>query len=128
MRQLLPEPRSDVDLLEAYRPLDPSSPLLRLDMVASANGAATDEMGRTTGLGGPGDHTIFHALRAMADAILVGAGTARIERYGPHRPSPEHAAARIREGLSEAAPICLVSGSLLLEPESALFSQARTPT
>jgi riboflavin-specific deaminase-like protein len=56
--------------------------VLLLNMVASADGHTTVE-GRSRGIrGGPGDRALFHALRAHADAILVGTGTMRAERYG----------------------------------------------
>ncbi len=33
--------------------------------------------------GAPADKEVFHLLRGLADTILVGAGTARAENYGP---------------------------------------------
>ena len=41
---------------------------------------------------------MFHALRALADVIVVGAGTARAERYGPPRLPDEVVAARRGDG------------------------------
>ncbi len=32
---------------------------------------------------GAGDRLLFSVLRSLADVVLVGAGTARVERYGP---------------------------------------------
>ena len=49
---------------------------------------------RSGGLGGPADKAMFFALRHVADVILVGAGTARAEDYGPPRASDEVRAAR----------------------------------
>jgi riboflavin biosynthesis pyrimidine reductase len=57
-------------------------PWLRANMISSADGAA-DLDGRSGGLGGPADRMIFFVLRSLADVILVGAGTARAERYRP---------------------------------------------
>lgn len=51
-------------------------------MIASVDGATTIG-GLSGGLGGPGDRRVFLALRSLADAILVAAGTVRAERYGP---------------------------------------------
>jgi 5-amino-6-(5-phosphoribosylamino)uracil reductase len=81
------------------------------NMVSSVDGAyATD--GRSGGLSGPADRAMFHALRGIADDILVAAGTARAERY--RRPSPEEGSAEIRaaHGQRPAARLVLVSRSL----------------
>jgi riboflavin biosynthesis pyrimidine reductase len=80
LRQLLPEPGS-VTAQQAAAHLTRREVLL-LNMVASADGHTTVE-GRSRGIrGGPGDRELFHALRAHADAILVGTGTMRAEHYG----------------------------------------------
>lgn len=93
MQTLLPgrPPRPVPDLREAYAGLPAGAPApherpwVVVGMIASADGATAVE-GRSRGLGGPGDTQVFRALRARADAILVGAGTVRDERYGPPRP------------------------------------------
>lgn len=55
---------------------------VRLNFVASADGAA--EIGDLSGpLGSPADKAVFRTLRSLADVVLVGAGTARAENYGP---------------------------------------------
>ena len=51
--------------------------------------------GRSSPLGGAADRAAFMAMRAVADAILVGAGTARQENYGP-------GAARVRRDRTPA--------------------------
>ena len=56
-------------------------PYLVLNMVSSLDGKATLE-GRTQALSGEADRALFHELRTQADAVMVGAGTARSERYG----------------------------------------------
>lgn len=128
MHQLLPDPRSDVDAYEAYRPPDAHAPLLRVHMVASVDGAATDERGRTGALGGPADKEIFRTLRALADAILVGAGTVRIEDYGPHRLRADLRERREADGRALPAPIVVVSRSLELDYAAPLFTEAEVPT
>lgn len=80
LRRLLPEPGS-VTAQQAAAHLTGREVLL-LNMVTSADGHTTVE-GRSRGIrGGPGDRELFHALRAHADAVLVGTGTMRAERYG----------------------------------------------
>lgn len=127
MRQLLPDLR-ELDPYDAYRSRDPAQPLARLNMVVSADGAATDAHGRSGGLGGDGDLAVFRALRALADGILVGAGTARAEAYRPHRLRAELAARRAADDRPRPAAIVVVSGSLDLDVDGALFRDAVTPT
>lgn len=127
MRRLLPDPAADdIDVYDAVRPPRPC--WLRVNFVASLDGAVVDERGRSGGLGGAGDRAVFHALRAHADVILVGAGTAREEGYGPHRPGPELAARRVADGRAAPAAIALVSGRLDLDPTARVFTEAVTPT
>ncbi len=125
MRQLWPETVRDIEAYDAYRPAE-DEPLLRINMVSSVDGQATDAQRRSAGLGGAGDFAVFVALRALADGILVGAGTVRAEDYGPHRVRPSLAIRRHQDGRMHPAPIIVVSGSLLLDPEARLFTQART--
>lgn len=129
MRLLWPEPREPVDPWEAYRPADTARPLLRMNMVIGVDGAATDAQGHTAALGGEGDWEVFRTLRAQADAVLVGAGTARAEGYGPARVRGDLAARR-RDELGHALPpaIVLVSQSLRLDPDSPIFTDATVPT
>lgn len=67
------------DLAALYRP--PSLPWLRVNMVGTLDGAATGDSGRSGSINNAADKRVFHALREQADAIVVGAGTARTERY-----------------------------------------------
>lgn len=83
-----------------------------LNMVASIDGAAAIE-GVSGGLSSEPDKTMFRALRAQADVILVGARTANAERYRPARRS--------------GARIAVVSGSLSVDPDLPLFNQSPDP-
>ena len=101
MRQIHPASGPDLAVVTTPRPGEPPDairelarlygngaasaaavPRLRANMVASADGAASLD-GRSGGLSGPGDRMVFTVLRSLADLILVGAGTARAERYRP---------------------------------------------
>lgn len=128
MRQLLPTAVDEVEPYDAYRPGDPGGALVRINMVTSLDGAVTDAQGRSGGLGGSGDREAFRALRAHADAILVGAGTARAEGYGPHRVRADVAERRRADGRAQPAAIVVVSRSLDLDVTSPLFTEAVTPT
>jgi riboflavin biosynthesis pyrimidine reductase len=129
MRALWPQAHHGLDPWALYRPDDPDAPLLRLNMVAGVDGAATDRHGHTAELGGPGDWEVFRTLRAQADVVLVGAGTARREGYGPARLRRDLAARR-RDDLGRARrpAIVLVSRSLALDPASPIFAEADPPT
>ena len=63
-------------------------PYLVINMVASVDGRATLH-GRTKDLSSPADKEVFFALRRAVDAVLVGTGTLREERYGPILPGAE---------------------------------------
>jgi riboflavin biosynthesis pyrimidine reductase len=97
---------------------------LRANMVASLDGAATVE-GRSGGLSNEADQQVFAMLRAHADVILVGAGTARAEGYGPVRPESEGLRwAWLRDGRPPSPPIAVVTRGLDLDLGSALFADA----
>jgi riboflavin biosynthesis pyrimidine reductase len=51
-------------------------------MISTADGRATIA-GRTAPIANRADYELFHALRERADAVMVGAGTVRVEGYGP---------------------------------------------
>src|SRR5271154_1039651 len=52
-----------------------------LNMIATADGRASVG-GRSGSLSDRADRELFHGLRSAVDAVLVGAGTVRTERYG----------------------------------------------
>jgi riboflavin biosynthesis pyrimidine reductase len=92
-------------------------------MIASLDGA-TSLAGRSGALGGPGDKAVFAALRSLADVILVGAATVRIEGYGPARLNTEARAGRIAAGLDPVPPIAVVTRSCRLDWGSRFFADA----
>jgi riboflavin biosynthesis pyrimidine reductase len=96
-------------------------PWVRANMVTSADGAAWLD-GRAGGLSGPADRMVFSVLRSLADVILVGAGTARAERYRPVRDT--EALPRLREGRSATPPIAVVSRALDLDLDGPLLAGA----
>ena len=73
-------------LAELYR--SPRTPWLRANMVGTLDGAATGPDGVTQSINGPADHRVFATLRALADVVLVGAGTVRAEGYRAPRVTP----------------------------------------
>ncbi|MCF8569701.1 dihydrofolate reductase family protein [Gordonia sp. HY002] len=73
---------TESDLARVFAFPATSAPTVRATMVASIDGAATID-GRSGILGGDGDQLVFHTMRRLADAIVVGAKTAILEGYGP---------------------------------------------
>lgn len=69
------------DLAELYAA--PADPWLRVNMVQTLDGAATGESGRSGSINNEVDKVVYDQLRALADAVVVGAGTARVEGYTP---------------------------------------------
>lgn len=122
MRQLLPLPATDVDVTDVdpaalygrERPRRGERPWVMANFVASVDGSAA-VAGRTRDLSGAADRALFRRLRSQADVVLVGAGTVRAEGYGPVRGE-------------NPAPIAVVSRSLDLDWDSALFAEAAVPT
>lgn len=125
MRQLLPDLIDEIDPIEATaadpRPAPDGRPWVLVNMVASVDGATAVE-GRAGGLGGPADRAMFHALRQIPDVILVGAGTARAENYGPVTLDEEARARRVGRGQDELPRLAIVTGRVDLDPASKLFS------
>ena len=126
MRSLLPGPTvDDVDLHACYAQDWDDTGGLRVNFVSSVDGAATED-GVSKGLQTPGDNAVFAALRDLADVVLVGAGTIRIEGYGPAKVSPRRLGVRTEHGYPATLPTAVVSRSLRLDPAAALFTAAPT--
>ncbi|HLY83164.1 MAG TPA: pyrimidine reductase family protein [Acidimicrobiales bacterium] len=125
MRQLFPEATIDVELVDAYGRLAPSGdrPAVRANMIASVDGAASAE-GRSGGLSGRADKTLFSALRCLADVVLVGSGTVRAERYGPARLDDAARARRTGWGIAPVPPIAVVTASCHLDWQTPFFTAA----
>lgn len=119
MRRLLPEPADHIDPYDEYQV---EGPWLRIGMVTSLDGSATDEHGWSDGLGGKADFRIFRTLRALADGIIMGAATVRTGRIGPAKLTKE---LREKRG-KDPAPIIVVSRSLDLDWQSPLFQSPNT--
>lgn len=126
MRVLLPERAEDVDPIDVYAlpaGAGDSRPFLRCNMISTLDGAITVD-GRSGKLGGAADRRVFHALRSLSDVILVGAGTARTEGYGPARITDQERERRIERGQSPVPPIAVVTGSGNLDWLSPFFTEA----
>lgn len=94
-----------LDTLYAF----PRGRTLRANFVATVDGGASGPDGRSGTINTTPDEQVFHRQRQLADAILVGAGTARAEGYGPAR-----------------APLVVVSGRGHLPASLAAARSGRT--
>lgn len=121
MRQLLPHerPLDPDDLHELYQP--GAEPGVRGGFVLSTDGGIAWD-GGSRPLQTPADEAAFHALRAVSDAVVVGAGTVRAEDYGPVRPRPAGRLWREQNGLPAAPTLVVVSRSLDLDPGARCFT------
>ena len=76
-----PAPGTELDdeaLREVYA-APPDRTWLRVNFVASLDGAGTGADGRSGSINTPADFRVFRLLRRLADVVLVGAGTVRTE-------------------------------------------------
>jgi riboflavin biosynthesis pyrimidine reductase len=111
MRRLLPDPGPITvsEQLETYRPREEAGeerPLVGMNFVATVDGRATIE-GRSGPIGSATDTEMLVGLRSRFEAVMIGAGTMRAERYGPMGPL-----------------MVLVSGRLDLPWDAPLFESA----
>lgn len=134
MRRIFPPPECAADgdspadlswpeLAELYAYPGADRRWVRANMVASADGAATIR-GRSAGLSSQADRHLFALLRTLADVILVGAGTARAERYSAVR--PEEMLPGLRHAAAPVPAIAVVSRRISLDLGSQLMMAART--
>jgi riboflavin biosynthesis pyrimidine reductase len=123
MRALLPHPADDVDLHEHYARGWLERGGVRVDMISSMDGAGS-YAGRSAGLQTPGDNRVFAALRDLADVVLVGSATARVEGYAPVRLDPAHRARRRQIGIADVLTTAVLTRRLDVDPGVELFSDA----
>jgi riboflavin biosynthesis pyrimidine reductase len=110
-------------LLAAYAVPDRATPRVRMNFVMSLDGAVTLE-GRSAGLGDESDRVAMQVLRTLADVVLVGAGTVRVEGYGGLRVDEQDAAWRRAHGMPEQPRVAVVSSRLDLGPGHPFFTRA----
>jgi len=126
VRRLFPDPAGPTSLREAYdapRPAQPTAtgtrPWVSLCMIASLDGAIVID-GRSGGLGNPTDHEVLLTLREYADVVLVGAGTARGEGYGPPSKPGLRVGVVTNSGSVDLSRALFTSGAgFVIAPESA---------
>ena len=127
MRQLLPDEREIKDPadLESIYEL-PEGSHLRANFVVSLDGAV-EVGGRSRALGSRGDRAAFMAMRAVCDAVLVGAGTVRAERYGPVALDDEARGRRTDRGQNDLPRMAVITQKGDLDPDWPLFTADQQP-
>jgi riboflavin biosynthesis pyrimidine reductase len=126
MRRLLPDPgpTTVAEQLDAYRPWEEpreNRPRVAMNFVATVDGRATIE-GRSGPIGSATDSEMLAGLRTRFDAVMIGAGTMRAERYGRLVPDEEQRERRERLGLPQDPLMVIVSGRLDLPWDAPLFT------
>lgn len=99
---------------------------VRANFITSVDGGATSG-GSSGAMGGPGDRFIFNLLRELADVIVVGAGTVRIEGYSGAQLSAAQRQHRQARGQSEVPPLAIVTKSGHLNRDMAVFTRTEVP-
>jgi riboflavin-specific deaminase-like protein len=127
MRRLIPDPGETTveQQLDSYRPWEwahEDRPYLAMNFVVTVDGRAT--IGGVSGpIGSDADTAMLVGLRTRFDAVMIGAGTMRAERYGDMVPQQETRESRERLGLPPDPLMVIVSGRLDLPWDAPLFTE-----
>jgi riboflavin biosynthesis pyrimidine reductase len=110
-------PLGNAELVELYRhPAPEAGAWLRSNFVATLDGSIQGPDGRSGSINTVSDQHIFAIHRALADVVVVGAGTARSEGYRAVDLAPWQQAIRQAEGLAPLPTLVVVSASANLDP------------
>jgi riboflavin-specific deaminase-like protein len=127
VERLVPDP-GPTTVAEQYSGLGlvelapPDRPYVVTNFALTLDGRATIQ-GRSGPIGSATDTEVLHRLRTQVDAVMVGAGTLRTERYGRVVPDPELRGHREREeGLAHDPLAVIISNSLELPWDAGLFT------
>ena len=126
MQRLLPNPGpttveqqlSGLDLIDLGFT---DRPYLVVNFAVTIDGRAAIE-GRSGPIGSKTDTEMLQLLRTRVDAVMIGAGTMRAERYGRIVSDPSLRARRERLGLPHDPLAVIVSGRLDLPWDAPLFT------
>jgi riboflavin biosynthesis pyrimidine reductase len=110
-------PVDESELIELYRlPAPEGRGWLRTNFVMSLDGSVQGPDGRSGTINTPSDQHVFATQRALADAILVGANTVRLEGYRAVDLEPWQLQIRAQEGLAPYPTLVIISASADLDP------------
>jgi riboflavin biosynthesis pyrimidine reductase len=116
----------DGELPQLYAYPDRDGTWVRANFITSIDGGATAD-GKTGAMAGPGDRFIFNLLRELADVIVVGAGTVRIEGYSGAQLGVARRQRRQARGQSEVPRLAIVTKSGRLERDMGVFTRTEVP-
>jgi riboflavin-specific deaminase-like protein len=127
VRRLLPDPGptsvgEQLDELELAARAHDDRPYVITNFAITLDGRATLH-GRSGAIGSDADTEMLVGLRTKVDAVMIGAGTLRAERYGRVVPDPERRARREQDGLSPDPLTVVISGRLDIPWEAPLFTE-----
>jgi riboflavin-specific deaminase-like protein len=127
VRRLLPDPgpTTVAEQLDGYRPWEQpleDRPLVAMNFAATVDGRATIN-GVSGPIGSDADMAMLAQLRTRFDAVMIGAGTMRAERYGRLVKKQETRQRRERLGLPPEPLMVIVSGRLDLPWDAPLFTE-----
>jgi riboflavin biosynthesis pyrimidine reductase len=97
-------------------------PYVVTNFVLTIDGHATIG-GRSGRIGSDVDTAMLVGLRTRVDAVIIGAGTMRVERYGQVVSDPANRERRERAGLAPYPLMVLVSGRMDLPWDAPLFTE-----
>ncbi len=115
------EPVDPLDLQFGYPRGHADRPWVMANFVTTVDGA-TAVNGSSTAINDEDDMAMFRAIRAVADFIVVGAGTVRAETYGPVVLDESRRQRRLEAGLEATPHLVIISGSMNLDPGARVFS------
>jgi riboflavin-specific deaminase-like protein len=127
MRRLIPDPGPTTveEQLGSYRPWESGRegrPFVATNFAATVDGRAAIG-GRSGAIGSDADTAMLVGLRTRFDAVMIGAGTMRAERYGRPVAAQEARERRERLGLPHEPLTVIVSGGLDLPWDAPLFAE-----
>jgi riboflavin biosynthesis pyrimidine reductase len=112
-----PRTLGEADLVELYRyPAPEGRGWVRSSFVMSLDGSVQGPDGRSGSINTESDHHVFALKRALADAVLVGANTVRLEGYRAVDLDPWQLRIREQEGLAPYPMLVIISASADLDP------------
>ncbi|MBA2523950.1 MAG: dihydrofolate reductase family protein [Solirubrobacterales bacterium] len=126
VERLLPDP-GETTVANQLAGFDPRAlagserPYTYTNFALTVDGRATME-GQAGPIGSPTDTEMLVGLRTGAEAVMIGAGTLRVERYGRMITDPNRRALRERRGLPHDPLAVLISGRLDLPWDAPIFT------
>jgi len=125
MRRLIPEPGptsipEQVIQLDLIASAPEDRPYVVTNFAVTVDGRATLH-GRSGPIGSKSDTEMLVCLRTRVDAVMIGAGTMRAERYGRPIADPGKRGRRERRGFSQDPLLVIVSGRLDIPWDAPVF-------